>query len=144
MTDYRELAEQFLNNLFRFRSHQQQKIVDGTMQGEPFALLYILKSGRIVLPSEISQKMNISTARVAAMLNNLENKGYITRTTDSGDRRRTLVDLTPAGIALAEGLEQQNIDLTARMLALLGGHDAVELVRIMGRLPDLLAEVLDG
>lgn len=38
--------------------------------------------------------LELSTARIAAMLNNLERKGAITRARDKADRRRVVVRLT--------------------------------------------------
>lgn len=139
--DYTGLAKQFLHSTYRFRTLGNQKKVDETMQGETFALLYILKQGGIVLPSEISNEMSVSSARVAAILNNLENKGYITRQIDKSDRRKILVELTRKGVRRAEKQNQMVISITARMLELLGQHDAKELVRIMGKLVKLAPKI---
>lgn len=139
--DYIELAKQFLHNSYQFQSRSHQKKIDETMQGETFALLYILKQGSVVLPSEISNEMNISSARVAAILNSLEKKGLITRSIDKNDRRKILVNLTQEGIVLAKQHEEMAINMTARMLGLLGEHDAKELVRIMGRLAELAPQI---
>lgn len=138
--DYTELAKQFLHNSYQLRNHGHQKKISESMKGEMFAILYILRQGGIVLPSEISNEMNISSARVAAILNNLENKGFITRQIDKSDRRKILVDLTQKGMALAEKHNQMVVNITARMLELLGEHDARELVRIIGRLSELAPE----
>ena len=46
---------------------------------------------------ELSMLLELSTARIAAMLNNLERKGAITRARDKADRRRVVVRLTAQG-----------------------------------------------
>ena len=46
---------------------------------------------------ELSTLLDLSTARIAAMLNNLERKGAITRARDTADRRRVVVRLTDQG-----------------------------------------------
>jgi len=132
--DYAELAKQFLHNSYQFRSRGHQKKIDETMHGETFTMSYILRQGGIVLPSEISSEMNISSARVAVILNNLENKGFITRQIDKSDRRKVLVSLTQEGVEFTEEHNKTVINSTARMLEALGEYDAKELVRIMGRL----------
>lgn len=136
--DYTELAKQFLYYLGQFQSHGHQRRIDETLRGEIFVLLYIFKKGDNVLPGDISNKMNISSARVAAILNNLENKGFISRQIDKSDRRRILVHLTPEGIELAEKRNKMTVNTAARTLELLGEQDAKELVRIMGRLAKLI------
>jgi len=143
LMDYEELAKQFLHNSFQFRKRGHQKKIDETMQGEAFAILYILRQGDIVLPSEISNEMNISSARVAAMLNSLENKGLVTRQMDKSDRRKILVELTQEGKEMAEKHNQMVVNNTARMLELLGEHDAKELLRIIGKLAKLAPKIIN-
>lgn len=140
--NYEELAKEFLHSSYQFRSHGHQKKIDGTMQGEIFATSYILRQGGMVLPSEISGEMNISSARVAAILNNLEVKGFVTRQIDKSDRRRILVSLTQEGTEFAEKHNKMVLKSTAMMLESLGEYDAKELVRIMGRLSELGPEIV--
>ncbi len=139
--DYTELAKQFLHGSYQLRSRGHQKKIDNTMQGETFVLLYILRQDDVVMPSEISNVMNISSARVAAILNNLEDKGFITRHIDKKDRRKILVELTQEGIEMAEMHNERVINITARMLELLGEHDAKEMVRIIVKLAELAPQI---
>ncbi|NLJ40348.1 MAG: MarR family transcriptional regulator [Clostridiales bacterium] len=143
--DYTELAKRFLYNARQFRKCGYHKKIDRSIQGETFALLFISGRSGAILPNEISDEMNISSARVAAMLNNLEDKGLISREVDSTDRRRVLVSLTPEGREIANQHRQNSIRAIARMLESLGEHDAKEYVRIMGRLADIIPHIsLDG
>ena len=95
MLDYSKLAMEFMENMHQFHKGKQHKPADDFLQGGAFILQYIYMSKREVLPSEISNEMSISTARIAAALGNLESKGLITRQIDKSDRRRILVSLTP-------------------------------------------------
>lgn len=140
---YTELAKKFINYSHRLGRHSQQKKFDETMQGEAFVLLYAKMQGGSVLPSEFSTEMNISSARIAAVLNSLENKGLITRQIDPDDRRRVLVDLTQEGKALGEQYYHMILSITTRMLTMLGEHDAREFVRIKGRLADFASEKME-
>jgi DNA-binding MarR family transcriptional regulator len=89
-----------------------------------------------VIPSEISNEVGISTARVAATLNSLESKGWVTRKIDVNDRRRILVEMTPEGKEQVEKHFQMIMNTTTNMLEYLGEHDANEYVRIMKRLAE--------
>ena len=64
-----------------------------------FVLTYISKHGGSVIPSEISNEMGISTARIAAALGSLESKGLITRRIDERDRRRNTRRTNPTPAA---------------------------------------------
>ena len=109
------------------------------MHGEAFVLRYIMLQEGDVLPGEIGGEMGVSSARIATALNSLESKGLITRQIDLNDRRRILVRITPEGRAFAEEQEQAVVEGTAKMLALLGEHDAKEHVRIMGRMAEIMS-----
>jgi len=135
--DYTELANRFLSSFYGFRKIGQQKKFDESMRGEGFVLLYISKQGGSVLPGDISGTMHISSARIAAALNSLENKELVTRRIDRNDRRRILVDLTPEGEKLVEGRSRMVIDRTRQMLEALGERDAEEFVRILEKISKL-------
>ena len=139
--DYEELAKQFLNNSYQYRSRGHQKRFDGNMQGEAYAMSYIFRQSGTVLPSDISSEMNISSARVAVILNNLESKGFLTRQIDKSDRRRILVELTQEGQEFAKEHYKNAINFAERILKLLGEHDAKELVRIISRLAEFEPEI---
>ena len=139
--DYDELAKQFLHNSYQYRSRGHHKRFDVNMHGETFAMSYIFRQGGTVLPSDISSEMNISSARVAVILNSLESKGLITRQIDISDRRRILVELTQDGQEFADVHNKAVVNYTVRILKSLGEHDAKELVRIIGRLAELGSEM---
>lgn len=138
--DYEILAREFLERTHQFRRKHQQKTIDETLRGENFLILYVMNRGGSVLPREISAAMNISSARVAAALNSLESKGLVTRRIDPGDRRRILVDVTPEGRQLACQHQEEALTKVAEMLEKLGESDARELVRIMGRLVEVMSD----
>lgn len=141
--DYNELASEFMEKMYLLRQARPQRQIDESMQGEHFVLHLISFHQRSVLPSEISNEMGISSARIAAALNSLERKGLITRQIDLSDRRRILVDLTPEGKALAEEQHQKAMETLTNTLRQLGEQDAREYVRITGRLAELATNSKD-
>ncbi|MDF2943398.1 MAG: hypothetical protein K0S01_2256 [Herbinix sp.] len=134
--DYTALAHEFMKNMGQLHRHNAQKRLNDSMHGEDFVLSYISKHGGNVIPSEISNEMGISSARIAATLGSLESKGMITRMIDVSDRRRILVELTSAGKEQVDQHFQEMMEFTTNMLCYLGEHDAKEYVRIMGRLAE--------
>jgi DNA-binding MarR family transcriptional regulator len=51
---------------------------------------------------ELGAKLGMDTGTITPLVKRLETSGLVTRTRDSNDERRVLVDLTPAGEALRE------------------------------------------
>ena len=135
--DYTELAATFVNQMGTLRKARPQKHIDDALHGESFVLHFIAQRRGVVLPGEIGQEMDVSTARIASALNSLEKKGLITRKIDAQDRRRILVSITKEGETLACAQHRALIGKTAEMLALLGEQDAQEYVRITCKLAEI-------
>lgn len=138
--DYKELALKLMKEMHLLKQARPQKQFNESMQGEHFVLQFLAYRNGSVLPSEISNEMDISSARIAVTLNNLERKGLITRRIDISDRRRILVDLTAEGQTLAEKRHQAGVRMLTEILTMLGEHDAVEYVRITGRLAEFASK----
>lgn len=132
--DYTALAREYMEVLFKMRKRKNQKKISDSMHGEQFVLGYLSHHDGCVIPSDISNEMGISSARIAAALGNLESKGLITRRIDVRDRRRILVELTDAGRALEAEHEKAIMSMMARMLEDLGAEDAIEFLRILKKL----------
>ena len=134
--DYSKLADEFLEQMHIFRRLKPQQKLTESMHGEAMALHQIAKGGEQIIPSEISSAIGISGARIAATLNSLEKKGYITRQIDPSDRRRILVTLTDKGKVQEEAHRRQLSDAIEKMLRQLGEHDAKEYIRITRKMAE--------
>ncbi len=77
--DYIELAKELLEKGHETRKIGPNRIFEKSTRGEIFAIFYIHHHGTLVSPGDISDAMEISSARVAVMLNNMEKKGLIKR-----------------------------------------------------------------
>ena len=138
--DYTELAAEFLRNMAELRKAGLQRSFTDSLRGESFILQFLARHDGLVLPGAISHEMNISSARITAILNSLENKGLLTREIDPGDRRRILIRLTAAGKDKARQCRQAHLDETVSMLRLLEKDDAGEYVRLTGLLAHRLCQ----
>jgi DNA-binding MarR family transcriptional regulator len=66
------------------------------------ALAVVEGAGAPVPAGQVSAQMHISTATMTSVLDTLERNGYVRRQPDPADRRRVLVDITPAAQALLD------------------------------------------
>ena len=138
--DYTDLSIEFLQTVYRFYRIALHKKLNNAMQGEAFALQFIAQHDDAVVPSDIENAMSVSSARIATVLNGLENKDFITRRIDPADRRRTILKLTPAGEEQAAKSAEQLLGVCKDMLEYLGEEDARHSVRIMSKLADRCAD----
>ncbi len=137
MDEYEKLATQFFDISYKLKKINYQQEINKSFKGEIFTLLYLKKAENCILPSELSDEMKISSARVAAILNNLEDKNLIERTIDKTDRRKIQVQLTNLGKAEANKYSKRALEHIVKMFKLLGKEDSKELIRIISKILDL-------
>ncbi|HEX4775485.1 MAG TPA: MarR family transcriptional regulator [Acidimicrobiia bacterium] len=66
------------------------------------ALAVIEGAGGPLPAGEVSARMHITTGTMTSVLDTLERNGYVKRLADPSDRRRVLVDITPAAQAVLD------------------------------------------
>ena len=82
---------------------------------------------------ELSTLLDLSTARIAAILNNLERKGAITRARDTADRRRVVVRLTDQGRHEVQTSLDEAVACLSEVYRRMGEADTRELLRLSDR-----------
>ena len=137
--DYDELAIEFIRNMRAVGTAKRKRFIQEGIHGEAVILNFI-KDRDGVVPGQISEALGITSARVAAALNSLEDKGLVTREIDSADRRRIIVNLTSKGRKLAEEQWKRHMEQIRDVLMMLGEQDAKEYVRILGKLAEILSD----
>lgn len=132
--DYQKMAEELLavraEQLKVPANQQMSKLV----KGELFVLNYLSTHNKVAYPKELSREMVVSTARIAVILNNMEEKGWITRTGDTEDNRQTIVTLTDDGCEEIRKKRVEVIDSVAKMLEQIGPDDSCEFLRIQKKI----------
>lgn len=104
------LAEILFQELRCNTSTSPGEILNEFNRGEIGVLGYLAFEKDEATAGELSEKLNVTTARVAKILNSLEAKGYIKRTEDNQDKRKTLVVITQNGETLAKKAKKEVID----------------------------------
>ncbi|MCI6926914.1 transcriptional regulator [Butyricicoccus porcorum] len=132
--DYTALAEDLLQTRTSMSQMTVERQMSKMMKGEIFLLGYLSSHNNQAYPKELSKGMKVSTARIATILNHLEEQQFITRTTDAQDNRQIIVTLTKAGMQAAQEHRAQMLDYLVKMLELLGPEDAKEYVRLQKKL----------
>lgn len=132
--NYSELASELLSIEGLF-SHLPIGIALSEMsEGEYFALNLLLTNASTAHPSELSRAMNVSTARIAALLKHLESKGWIIRKPDLSDDRKVTVTLTDTGKHLIIEKRKKILIALCGLLEALGPEDSFEYIRLQKKL----------
>lgn len=127
-TNYIELANELIQNLIKSRVGREPTLTE-KMGGEALLLHYLSEKGDAA-PSDLSIAMGVSTARIAAALNDLEKKELVKREIDICDRRKIIVSLTDKGTEATKTNMRMFIERFSSILEKLGESDAKEYIRI--------------
>lgn len=92
---------------------------------------------------ELSTLLDLSTARIAAMLNNLERKGAITRARDTADRRRVVVRLTEQGRNEVQTSFNEAVACLSEVYRRMGEADTRELLRLSDRAGEIAQQIYE-
>ena len=67
-------------------------------------VLGILRDNGTLTPSELGERLIVTRATVTGLLDSLERTGFVRRSPNPADRRSLVVEITPAGLAVAQEL----------------------------------------
>lgn len=96
-----------------------------------FYFLTLAHRGGYALPGELAKDINVSTARIAAILKSIEKKGLIKREIDANDRRKILVTITPAGQSFADARKEDIFIFWKKFMDFIGEEDVLHSIRIL-------------
>ena len=132
--DYTSLAQELLTvraNLLQVPANQQ---LSQMVRGEMFVLNYLFTHEGAIHPKELSHQMAVTTARIASLLNHMEQKQLLLRRADPGDNRQVIVELTEQGRETTREIRAQVIRYLSAMLEELGPEDAQAYIRIQKKI----------
>jgi len=135
---YYDLATQLIKYQFSLLRNKANDIHGlDIIRGEKRVIGYLIEIEDGVHPKKISDFSGVSTARIACILNKLEEQNLIKRTQDLIDKRKIIVNLTDNGRTLGFTYQNEIISELSKMLEDLGEADANEYVRITKKIYEL-------
>ena len=103
-------------------------------------LMYIAKHGP-VRSIDLATSLAYAPRTVTEAIDGLERDGLVRREPDTLDRRAKRISLTPAGILAVEGAEASRLDYVEDVFGVLNAQEREEIVRLVSKLNDRLAEL---
>lgn len=126
----KEEASAFLEKIRESKLADPMHTLTSKHKGMSFVLKYISDHNGEAFTHDISREMHISTARVSAIINKLEERGLVTRQASKKDARKTMIVLTQQGMNLAKEMEESLIRSTMYLIDTVGMEDLIEFLRI--------------
>lgn len=92
-----------------------------------------LHANRGCLQQALGQQLMLDANNCVILLNDLDRLGYVERRRDPADRRRHLVEITPAGVEALREAEQRLETLEEEVLGGLGAGERAQLHDLLAR-----------
>lgn len=128
--DYKALANELIDIYEQSRPAPSYQQLSKMFMGESFVLHYLANHEGVIHPKELSERMGVSTARIANLLNKMEEKNLIVRRVCLEDNRKLIVALTDVGQQMADQLRSDLLATICAELEILGPEDALAFIRI--------------
>ncbi len=132
--DQTQREERLLASLRQLVGCEESRSCMAASRGELCLLMYLKRRSDPVLPSELSEAMSVSTARITRLLNALEERGLIRRSMDLTDRRKIIVRLTEAGEEYLDAVYAHAHKRASAVIEALGAEDTEAFIRIAERI----------
>lgn len=132
--NYEQLAAELGEIRFLMAQITHTSTITNTQRGENFVLSYLAKHQNQAYPKELSKALGVSSARVAAILNQLETKGMIRRQADPTNKRQAIILLLEPGLQQKQKNADHFMAETIPFLQALGPEDAQAYLRIQKKI----------
>lgn len=136
-----EYAAQYLDLLVQSRKQIRESMIQKPVSGEEYVIEYLAKNPGPVYPSELSEKMQASTARIAAILRHLEGVSEIERGEDENDARKHPIVLSRAGHERAREIHDRRIKVISEIFKTIGEEETKEYIRITKHIIQICREM---
>lgn len=119
--------------------HAQQRLAEFTAQalapygidGRQLAVLLVLAGQGPASQQEAAQRLGVDRTTMVGLLDVLEDKGLVTRHPAKADRRKNVVELTPAGQETLRAATDASDEAERRFLGRLPAADAARLKEVL-------------
>ena len=130
---FAEEAERELMQMMLKNRHGAFSKIEKSSKGASIVIKVLDRLGEPTNPKYLADTSNLSTARIAAVLNNLEKRGLVIRTREPDDRRRINVSLTEAGKKAAKSEKQEMRAKIIQVFELMGEEDTKKYLELTAK-----------
>jgi DNA-binding MarR family transcriptional regulator len=130
------LSEAFWAVARQLRGASQQALAPWDIAPAHFRALRVLGHRGPMRLSGLSGQLHIAPRSATEVVDALEARGLVARRPDPGDRRATLVEVTPQGTGVLEAIHAARGAEAGRAFARLSPADQADLARILRQLRD--------
>jgi DNA-binding MarR family transcriptional regulator len=113
-----------------------RNVAEGYVRPGVFSALLLASANPGIAQIEIANQLGIDKASVVALVDRMEDAGWVTRKRSTDDRRRQGIFLTPAGTKACRSLKKEMIDHERRFVSRYTDQELRTLIALLRRLHD--------
>ncbi len=133
-----EVMLRLYHTALRHTEEMQRFLIQFGLSTAEFVTLRVLRrepAPHVMTPSALHETLVMSPGGITKVLKQLEAKGFVSRMSDHADKRRYLVQLTPAGKAKITKVQQAVRQFDGELLGgVLGERDQERLAQLLRKL----------
>lgn len=132
-------AEEILNKFKEIKPSKFFNKVDENSAGMRFVLLFLSENvDSEVYASTLAEKMNISRARVANIVQKLLNKGFIEKNISCKDARIEVLKITKVGLDDIENGKKHILNLITKIVNNIGTEEIYNFINTLQKIKHIL------
>jgi DNA-binding MarR family transcriptional regulator len=112
----------------------QERFAEHDLRKQHYHVLASLADLGPASQGPLADRLGLDRSDLVTFLDELETRGLVVRTADATDRRRKIVELTPAGEKLLAGLDELVFAADGELLAGLSADERATLVGLLQRI----------
>jgi DNA-binding MarR family transcriptional regulator len=113
-----------------------RNVAEGYVRPGVFSALLLAHANPGIAQIEIANQLGIDKASVVALIDRMEEAGWVTRRRSTDDRRRQGIFLTPAGTKTCRALRKEMIDHERKFVSRYTDQELRTLIALLRRLHD--------
>lgn len=117
-----------INRADAFQSIQKK------LKGENVLLARLFEIGGRSTPGALADFLDVTAARVTAIIHALEHKDLVERLSNGADKRKVIVQITDKGKTVVEGIKTDALHHSEMLMEKIGESDTHEFLRIMNKI----------
>jgi DNA-binding MarR family transcriptional regulator len=111
-----------------------RNVAEGEIRPGVFSSLLLASANPGIAQIQIANHLGIDKASVVALIDRLENAGWVQRKRSTEDRRRQGIFLTPAGVKAYKSLKKEMIDHERKFVERFSDQERKTLISLLQRL----------
>lgn len=135
-----EQVEWLTARLWETRPREFVNRLNETQAGIGAVLKLLCQEKRALTAGEISERMQVSSARIAVLLKKMEAKNLVVRSKDASDRRITVVSLSDNGQNVVRQIEAEVYRQVEQLIDRIGMERLREFVATAGEIRRMVSE----